>query len=177
MRRLALIVLVMALVPAPAALADAYQSVESIYSKSGSVPACRFSSSTLAAALREAPTYDLEYDNTAPAIQLALHQRAAGQCASHRSAAALRAVPGLGSPPAARLPGSPTDATGAGAPLPLLLALIAALVAAAAAGALLVVRRLGFAPAWTESAGHSWAEAEDRLTEAWAGVRDRLGDS
>jgi hypothetical protein len=165
-RRLLLVLLSSALLLAPAAAvaASAYTAVERVYAATGSVPPCRFSSTELEAALRETPTYDLEYSGDFPAaIQSALSARAAGACTPHRTAAVVPAGP----PPATpRPPASVTAATASPAPWPLVLAasvLAAALLAGTLAAAL---RRSGSDPRWVQALRHSWREAEWRLSRS-----------
>ena len=164
-----------AVIGPPAALGDAFQQVEATYAKTGAIPPCMFSSSALAAALKNAPTYDVEYfgDFTAT-IQATLSAQASGRCARH-SSAVTGPVPGLAPP--THLPGLPRSVTAGGGgavPLPLLLALVAGLVAVVGAAVVLIPRRFGWEPAWSLRAGHAWADAEYRLSGTWAEFRDWL---
>jgi hypothetical protein len=152
-------------VPAGAA-ASAYTAVERVYAATGAIPPCRFSSATLAAALRETPTYDLEYSGDFPAsIQNALSARAAGACSPHRTGA--RVIAPAGPPPAApRPPSSVTAATGSAPPWPLVLA-AAVLAAALLLGAGAALAGLtGFDPSWAQALRHSWREAGWRLSRS-----------
>jgi hypothetical protein len=158
------------------ARADAYHTVFNAYTRAGDVPACRFSSATLAAAYREAQPDDVQYfGDFRDAIQRTLAFQATGYC---NSAAARRAV-ALGGPvaPSLRgpaLPGSVTAATGAGVPAPLVLVLgIAGAFALLGLGAG-VVRMRGWDPAWAVALRHSWNEAEYRIAGTWAEFRDWL---
>ena len=178
MRVLRPTVLVLLVLAAPAGAAtSAIQAVEQVYAKSATIPPCRFSSATLAAALRAAPTYDVEYAGDFGAtVQATLAQQAGGRCMHHRAGSTFAGpVPGLtpqGRSPS--LPGSAIGGTGGAIPLPLLLALIAGFLAALAVAVVAVTRRLGSEPAWADSARHAWGEAEYRLAGTWAEFRDWL---
>ena len=168
-----LVWLLLAALPA-AASASAYSTVESAYASTGAVPACEFSSPELAAALKQAPTYDLEYfgDLTA-AINTALSERAGGECTRHTRVAGPGPAP-TGPLANLRPPLSATAATGADLPLPLLLALLIAAAAGLIWLGLSGVRLAGWDPTLAQRARHSWAEAEDRLSGTWADFQDWL---
>jgi hypothetical protein len=160
--------------PGAAARPSAYTAVESVYARTGSIPVCRFSSAKLEAALREAPTYDVEYfgDFTA-AINTALSAQATGRCSPAQAITAVRET-GLHGVRVLPPPASATSGTYGSIPLPLLLGAILvglALVVAAAAG---VARLLGLDPLWAQSARHAWGEAEFRAGGTWAEFRDWL---
>lgn len=115
-----------AAVLAPAALArpSAYTAVEQVYTNTGTIPPCRFSSAELEAALKQAPTYDVEYfGDFTGAINTALSDRADGVCGSRRSIAALHET-GLHRIRPGALPASVTSGTYGSIPLALLLTMI-----------------------------------------------------
>ena len=162
--------------PVQAASADAYHAVFNVYTLTGQVPACRFPSSELESAYREADPEDVQYfPDFRGAIQTTLAAQATGECSSRRSrdAAALAAGPAgrirPGSPP-----GSPTAATDSGFPAPLLFLLILGAGGALLASGLGFARTRGWDPAWAASVRHSWGEAEYRVSGAWAEFRDWL---
>jgi hypothetical protein len=147
-----------------------------VYSKdNAAIPPCRFSSRMLEAALRAAPTYDVEYaGDLAAAIQTTLDAQASGACSRRHAHATGGPVPGLnpGRPPG--LPRSATAPGGGAVPLPLLLALAAAVLGALGAALVATARRLGWEPLWADSARHAWSETEYRLAGTWADFRDWL---
>lgn len=148
------------------AAGSAYSRVVQAYSATGTVPACRFSSAALEAALRETPTYDVEYfGDFTNAVRAALAARAAGVCTPRHSLGAATANEVLGPPPAAPSPpSSATAPTGGSLPLPLLLAACLLGLACLVAAAVGIVRAAGWDPAWAQGLRHAWREAEDRLS-------------
>jgi hypothetical protein len=173
MRIAAVAVLFVLAVPASAS-ADSYTAVYNAYSQSGTLPACQFSTAELESALTEAPTYDVEYfGEFSDAIQAAISERASGDCTRHHAGSALPRPRGP-LPPAPRLPTSLTPGTGAGIPLPLLLALILAGLAVLGGGAAALARGFGWDPQWAQSVRHSWGEAEYRVAGTWEEFRDWL---
>jgi hypothetical protein len=157
----------LALFPAGAA-ASPYTDVLRVYQAQGSVPPCRFSSPQLAAALRGVDAYGQQYfADFGNAVESALAARAAGACIpGHRLSPS-------GSLSPAVLPASPTSATGAGPPLPLLLlgGLTVFLVIAAGVGAL--ARGAGWEPGWAAAWRHACGEAGYRLSGGRARLNDR----
>jgi hypothetical protein len=156
------------------AWADAYTKVERTYAETGTIPDCRFSSSQLEAALRETPTYDLEYfGDFTSALHTVLTQQAGGRC-SHRGPAAGSLALGPGPGGSLALPSSATSSTSAGIPAPLLLTLAILLAGIALAAILSFARLGGWGPPWTRAARHAWLEAEYRVAGTWSEFRDRL---
>jgi hypothetical protein len=167
--RAALVVLVVLVVPALAG-ADAFTQVERAYKKTGTIDACRFSTGTLAAALRQEDTYATQYfQDFSTAVQAALNSRAAGHCQRQTTVQGSLAGAGTGGAP----PGSVTDPTSAGVPAPL--ALIAILAALLAAGGALYAfaRSRAWEPLWASDWRHAWTEAGYRLSVRWADLADR----
>jgi hypothetical protein len=149
----------LALVPATAQ-ASAYTDVLRVYQATGSIPACKFSSSELTAALKGIDTYGQQYfADFTQAVQSALAQRASGACtpglATHLS--------GTASPSRIPLPASVTSATDANIPAPIIAMAALAAVLAAAFGVGAVARGFGWEPRWAASWRHAWAEATYRL--------------
>ncbi len=160
-RRLAILAALTTLVLAPAtAQASAYTDVLRVYQATGSIPACRFSSSELAAALKGIDTYGQQYfADFTEAVQSALAQRASGACtpglAAHLSGtAASSRIP---------LPASVTSATDANVPAPIIAMAALAAVLAAAFGVGVLARGLGWEPRWAAAWRHAWDEASYRV--------------
>lgn len=172
----AMLVVVAALAaPSPAsARPSAYTAVESVYANTGSIPACRFSSAQLEAALREAPTYDVEYfgDFTA-AINTTLNAQATGRCSSPQANSAVRES-GLHGVKVLPPPASATSGTYGSIPLPLLLGAILVGLAMLVAALVGLARLLGLDPRWAQGARHAWGEAGFRAGGTWAEFRDWL---
>lgn len=152
-----------------AASAGAYSQVLQAYQATGSIPACRFSSARLAAALKGLDAYGQQYfADFTDAVSGALAAQAAGACAggSHPRSDSVAA-------PQSPLPPSPSAPTGADVPLPLLalagLTLILALLVAGGA----LARSAGWEPPWAAGWRHGWAEAGERLSLALADLADR----
>lgn len=159
----------MPILDASVASASAYSQVLQTYQATGSIPACRFSSTQLAAALRGIDTYGQQYfADFTDAVQNALAARAAGACTpgAHRGFSSVTA-------PQVPLPPSPTSSTDASLPLPLLvlggLTLVLAMAAVGGAGA----RSAGWEPAWAAAWRHACAEAGERVSGALADLVDR----
>jgi len=163
----------LALAPATA-LGSAYTRIEHAYELTGTVQPCRFSSRELEAALKEAPTYTLEYfGDFTDAVNAALAAQGGGQCAPRHGLSALRERGLAGVRPPAP-PASVTAGTGGQIPLALLVALIMAGAFALGGGVLVLARALGYDPSWAQAGRHSAAEAEYRLSATWAEFRDWL---
>jgi hypothetical protein len=149
------------------ARANAYTSVLHVYQAQGSIPPCQFTSPQLSAALKGVDAYGQQYfADYSNAVQTALAARAAGACSpGHRLSSA-------GPLSRSRLPASPTSATDAGLPLPILLmaALALVLFSAAALGAL--TRSIGWEPPWAAAWRHASAEAAYRVSGGWADLVD-----
>ena len=165
--------LTLALLPAAAASASVYTEVLNTYQATGSIPACRFSSAQLSAALKGIDTYGQQYfADFSDAVQSALAARASGACApaSVRAAIAARRSAAGGVSPA--LPSSVTAPTNADLPAPILL--MAALAIAVAA--VLAVRSLvlagGWEPEWALRWRHALGEAAYRAGGGWGDFRD-----
>lgn len=165
--------LVAALVLWPAAASgagpsDVYARVLRAYQTTGSIPACRFTSQQLSAALGDVDTYGQQYfADFISAIQTALAARATGGCSKKRhriaSVSGGRLATGL------KLPTSVTAATSAGVPAPLIALGIAAAALACAAGLSVLVGRRGTPAGWR----HGWAEARYRAADALGPPRRR----
>jgi hypothetical protein len=166
---LAAVALTAALVVAPAtALAGPYQQVYETYSTTGGVSACQFSAATLEAALKDTPSYSLEYDaDFTLAVQNAISARAGGAC-SRGSSSKLRGLKlqltNYGNPAP---PSGVTTANGAGVPLPLVLLALLALFGLLGTGVIAGGRALGFRPRWAAAADHALRETEYRLGDQW----------
>jgi hypothetical protein len=160
------------------ARASAYAQVQQVYSASGTgqIPACQFSSSELTAALRQAPSYNFQYQSDfTDAVQAALAARADGDCAAAGSGARGSIGPGSHlTAGTAALPASVT-AAGSGALAPVLL------VAFILVGALLLClagwigfSALGYEPRALQAARHCLREVEYRIGAGWTDLTDRL---
>lgn len=164
-----------------AARANAYTQVSQLYARTdtGQIPPCQFSSPVLEAALRQAPSYDYEYDTAfSDAIGAALAARADGDCT--RSAAARPPTRGSVNPAAhltsadLRLPRSITAAGSGGLPLVLVIAFALVGVLALMLATWLGFTSLGAEPRLVQSARHSLREAEHRIAAGWEDLSDRL---
>ena len=172
----------LALVLPAAAAANAFTTALKAYNNSATATlnACQFSSTTLAAALKEMPSYYYQYDaEFANALQAAISAQDDGQCRSHSSlsksqASSLGRNAKLGGASDSALPGSVTGASGAGLPLVLLLAFALAAVCLLAALIWAGGAVLGLDPRWTRNASHSLREAEYRISAAWVDLTDRF---
>lgn len=161
-----------------AARANAYSAVEHVYATTGTVPACRFSARELQSALRQTPTYDLEYFGSFPAaVQTALQGRAGGECQrrTHPAAATAATAAGTPLPPQPRLPAAVSSPTAAAIPWPLLVAVAILIACGLGVAGVTAVRAGGWDPEWAQAARHAWREAEFRAGEAAEDLRDRLG--
>lgn len=164
------------------ALANAYTQVQDAYAQSGTgqLSACEFTSAELEAALKQAPSYDYQYQSDfTDAIQTALAARADGDCAGTGSAAPVTARDSLG--PGARLSSAdthlPTSLTAPGSgPLPLVLVVGFVLVGVAVLflGGWLGLNAIGSEPRLIRAAQHSLREAEHRIGAGWDDLADRL---
>jgi hypothetical protein len=163
-----------------AAQANAYTEVQQVYAASGTaqIPACQFSSPELEAALKQAPSYDYEYQSDfTDAVEGALAARATGDCATAGSGAVPRGSLGPGSHLSAvssQLPGSLT-AAGSGALPPVLLVgfvLVGALLLGLAGWLGLGPR--GHEPRVLQGARQALREAEYRIGAGWTDLTDRL---
>jgi hypothetical protein len=126
--------------------ASAYQQVLHAYEQGASIPPCRFSGATLAAALKGVDSYGAQYfADFTQAVNDALSIRAEGACSASvrrdRGGAGARAQgrsgPGVGIPPHMT---ALTAATGGSVPAPLLLLGVLAAAGAVAAGVAVGVR-------------------------------------
>lgn len=173
------------LLPVARADADAYQAVEQAYATSPSqtIPPCRFSSAELAAAESSVPNDSQQYNpGLVSAIELALQQRADGDCAVKKRAGAGANVP-VGTPvppPGPRLGpgsslrvGSTTASTDAGAPAPVVILAVLAGVGLLIGGVLGVARLRGWDPRWLARSRHSWDEAGYRVSGMWSNFGGR----
>jgi hypothetical protein len=150
------------------ALANPYAEVLHAYQSSGSVPACRFSSPQLAAALRGVDTYGQQYfADFSDAVQTALATRAAGACTSsaHRTQASTAG-------PEAPLPASATAPTAASPPLAVLLLAGLTVLVALGAGVKAVGRSRGWEPGWALAWQHAWGEVGYRAGGRGAQARE-----
>ncbi len=162
--------------PAGALGANAYEKVLEAFSQSSTstIAPCEFSSATLSAALKEAPTYDYQYQaDFTNAIQAALSARGDGDCTKSKTPGGAASTATLQGG-AGGLPGSATSAGSGGLPLVLV-------VGFALAGACLLMlagwaglAALGLDPRFGRAARHSLREAEYRLGASWADLTDRL---
>jgi hypothetical protein len=164
--------------PSPA-MANAYTQVEQAYSASstGALSPCAFSSTTLEAALKQAPAYDYQYGaDITDAIQAALSARADGEC---RTGPAAAVAGSLGSGVQLKsadtaLPGSVDSAASGGLPLVLVIAFALAGAGLLVLGVWLGAGALGFDPRLRRAARHSLREAEYRMSAGWDDLTDRL---
>ena len=159
MRRLATAAALLAVGALPAtAQASAYTDVLHVYQATGSIPACKFSSPELAAALRGIDTYGQQYfADFTEAVQAALAERAAGACvpgAVHLSTAT--------GPSPIGLPPSATSATDANVPAPILALAVLSILLVASFGVGALARGFGWEPRWAAAWRHAWAEASYR---------------
>ena len=154
---------------APTAVgASAYTQVLQTYQATGTVPACRFSSVELEAALKGIDTYGQQYfADFSDAVQSALTARAAGTCLHGVHAVATAAAP------QAALPAAATSPTGGSVPLPMLLLGGLALATALVGGTLAVVRSQAWEPRWAAAWRHAWAEAGYRIAGGLSDAADR----
>jgi hypothetical protein len=147
------------LLPATAQ-ASSYTDVLRVYQSTGSIPACKFSSPELAAALKGIDTYGQQYfADFTEAVQAALAQRASGACA-HGAAVRMSATAG---PSRIPLPASVTSATDANIPAPIIAMAALAAVLAASFGVGAVARGFGWDPRWAAAWRHAWGEASYRV--------------
>ncbi len=180
MRRRALPLLVLAaLLAFPAgALANAYTRVQAVYTASGTgqIPTCEFSSAVLEAALKQAPSYNYQYQSDfTDAIQAALAGRANGDCAGTTTPATSSLGSGAHlSSGAGALPDSLTGPGSGG--LPLVLVVVFALIGAVlvTVAGWFVLSALGYEPRVLRAARHSLREAEYRVAAGWDDLADRL---
>jgi hypothetical protein len=169
--RLSVAVILLLALPAGSARASSYSQVLQSYEQTGSIAACKFSSSELSGALKGVDTYGAQYfQDFTNAVQAALDARAAGSCARG-------AAPGGGRAPQVGplhdpATGSVTTSTQAGTPAPVvILAVIAGLLALAAA-AFALFRTRGWDPPWLAASRHTWAETGFRVGGTWDEFRD-----
>ena len=163
----------LALLPATA-LASAYTDVLRVYQATGSIPACRFSSSRLAAALKGIDTYGQQYfADFSEAVQRALAQRASGACSPGAAAHPTHAAGGSSRIP---LPDSVTSPTDAAVPAPMIAMAIMAAALAVTFGIGASARAFGWELRWAQACRHAWAEAShrasggfDAFTDWWRG--------
>jgi hypothetical protein len=184
-RRIGLVAaLVCGLVPlsaAAAVAANALTKVEAAYAGGGgAIPSCKFSAKELNAALNQIPSDVAQYDaDLINAIHQALSARAGGACGKRGSGVAPGLVPGSGGSGSGRsavVPLRPLgSSTQAGIPAPLLILAVLGALALLAAAVWGAGRYLGWDPAWTRAWRHAWREAGFRVSQAWAGVVERLG--
>jgi hypothetical protein len=171
-RRFLPLMTVLAVAALPAvARANAYTSVLHAYERTGSIPACSFSSRELDDARKQEDTYAAEYfaDFTA-AIQTALEARASGQCSAGGNAASVAAA--SASPVGPQHLGSVTSATGSGVPAPIVLMAVIALGAALVAAGAGVAYLRGWDPAWVAAWRHACDESGYRIGAIWAEFTD-----
>jgi hypothetical protein len=140
-----MVAVVLALPASAGAVSTAYQRVLAVYQRNGTIPACRFSSGVLEAALRGVDTYGAQYfADFTQAINNALASRASGQCSRRAGPAVASTGPPIGgSGPGVGFPahlGSVSAATASGMPAPLLILLILTSLGLFAGGAALVRR-------------------------------------
>jgi len=159
--------------PGAALAASPYARVNQTYSTTGMISACQYSSATLQAALKSAPSFSAEYDaDFTYAVQEAISARAGGACSGGDSKLhGLKLVlTDYGNPAP---PSSVMTANEAGVPLPLVL--LALLAASALLGAAVITggRVLGFGPRWAEAADHALRETEFRLGGEWRKPRPK----
>jgi hypothetical protein len=155
--------------------ASAYGTVSRYYFNHGSIPLCRFASSTLQTALNEVGAYGEQYfADLTDAIQSTLQDQAAVRCVHGRAVFSIGAHHGNSSPPPRGLvaPSSPTAPTSAGPPAPIVLLGALAALAALVASLITFGRWRGWEPEWVARWEHAWAQAGYRF-EA---LRERLSD-
>ena len=163
-----------AALPASASATSWYQRVLQVYTNTGTVPPCRFTSAELSSALKGVDTYGAQYfSDFTDAIQSALSSRATGACLKQPIVGAASAPPPTSSGPSAP-PSSVTAPTSAGVPAPVLLLAIVAGLVALAAGIAALARLGGWDPAWAAAWRHAWSEAGYRVGAGWSDLVDRL---
>jgi hypothetical protein len=161
-------VIAMGLVAPAGASASAYSQVLQTYQATGTVPACRFTSAQLEAALHGIDSYGQQYlAEFGNAVQSALTQRASGGCTRGVHVLATAAAP------QAPLPATATSPTDGNVPLPMLLLAGLALVVALAGGGIAIARSQGWEPSWAAAWRHAWAEAGFRMSGALSDAADR----
>ena len=162
-----------------------YTELLSIYTATGGINACQFTSSQLNGALKTIDVYGQAYfPDFANAIQAALVTRASGGCSTAARGAGAAggaggadaaggAGGGAGGGSSALTPGPVTAATDA--PIPAPIVILAALVAAslALAAAVALTRARGWDPRWAAAARHSLREAGYRVGGIWEEFVDR----
>jgi hypothetical protein len=177
-RRVVLCLILLAALAVPAlARASAYSQVLAAYQRDGAVPACKFSSHTLSAAVKQEDTYGAQYfADFTNSIEAALESRASGQCSSGSSQAVLPpSGSGRSSASGSGLRLGPlTAATDAGLPAPIALMALIALAVAVVVGGGVLARLRGWDPAWAAAWRHAGDEAGYRLSAIWADLADRL---
>lgn len=159
----------LAVLPA-GARASAYSDVLRVYQTSGSIPACRFSSAQLSAALKGVDTYGQQYfADFTDAVQTALSQRASGVCTpglagrfSSAAAASIRTP----------LPASVTSSTAAGIPAPIVAMAALSILLLSAAGLGALARSFAWEPGWAAAWRHAWAEACYRVGGGFDAIAD-----
>jgi hypothetical protein len=156
-------------VGASTAQASPYGRMLRAYGNTGSIPACRFSSAQLGAALRSIGDYQAQYfADFSDAIRRALLDRGAGACTKSR--AAVIQPTGPASVPNPSLTAS--TSSDLPAPLAMLAAISAALTLLGALGWVAWLR--GWDPAWAAEVRHAVDEAEHRMGGAFSDLADWL---
>ena len=193
--------LVLGLVLAAAASANAFSQVYDSYRNSGRIDPCKFSEGVLNQAKSQVPPDIEQYAPDFPAaLDAALQARARGACAPRGSSTAAAVVPAA--PPAAPSGGSPasgpagppahapvaTAATvsptaylavsghlhggGGGAPAPIIALAVLGGLLAIAAGIYGVARWRGWDPPWVQYLSHAFSEAGFHAEATWAEFAD-----
>jgi hypothetical protein len=180
MRRLqiaaATLLAVVAIPATAAAKITPYTELLSIYTATGGINSCQFTSTQLNGALKTIDVYGQAYfPDFANAIQAALVTRASGGCSQgpSRGAQSAGGAGGAGGGSSGLALGPVTAATDA--PIPAPIAILAVLVAAflALAAAVAITRARGWDPRWAAAARHSLSEAGYRLGGIWEEFVDR----
>jgi hypothetical protein len=193
------IVLALALAGSALAAASILEAIAGAYSANGgTIPACEFTSSELAAAEGQAGGAGQEYAaDLLAAIQRALAAQASGACnkatpttpTTTTTAPAVVAPPPSAPPPILKPPvppkaGAPSlsparvpvrsisSSSGAGLPAPLWILFVAVVLVAVCGAVAVAIRLVGWDPPALARGRHSWAEAGYRMSGAWADFAD-----
>jgi hypothetical protein len=163
---------------------SASASVTQAYALRHVIAPCEFTAAALQRAQSSVPNDELQYDQDfVAAIELARQEQASGACA-HRRGSAVSTTTAAGTPappPAAPLGretgldvGSPTAATDAGWPAPIVILFVLGGLLAVAGAVLGAARMRGWDPAWAARVRHSWGEAGFRVSGVWSEFEDWL---
>ncbi|HWF75102.1 MAG TPA: hypothetical protein VG186_17270 [Solirubrobacteraceae bacterium] len=171
------------LAPGPtAAVGDPFLAVSNAYALHHTIAPCSFSPAVLQRAQGSIPNDDRQYDQEfVAAIEQARQEQASGACASTPVSAGASTTPASTPVPPAVAPlghntalrvGSPTAATDAGLPAPIIILLVLGGLLGAGGAVLAAARMRGWDPLWAAGVRHSWSEAGYRVSGLWAAFAD-----